>query len=759
MDMFVMAETSVWLEKLTFAWNIAQMAIGLGVVIFVHELGHFLAAKSCGVKCEKFYLGFDVPMPKIGPFQIPSKLVHFQYGETEYGIGIVPLGGYVKMLGQDDNPANAQKEAERTRVKKDEDAAESKTETSGREETGHHKTVHDANLEPQPLRENVDYQLDPRSYTAKSVPQRMLIISAGVIMNVIFAVVFATIAYGVGVPYTPAIIGSVSPGSPAWEMDLPRGAQVLRVGDKGEPRQHLRFLQDMAQSIVLHGFQSDLSLLIRAPGSDKPYEVTIRPVGKERGNLLGKMASIGVGSAVEPVLADKDPLIPGFPAAEAKVAMQPGDRIVAGIYDGKVTQIENYWDLQTFLARYVDDTITLRVERKVSAGEKNEKTEQLDVVLAPRRLRRMGLVMTMGPVTAIQDRSPAQDAQPVDDPKAEKGFQKGDMLQAINGEPIKDPMTAPDIIRRLAGQEVIITVQRPTSAGKSEQVELKVTPREVSDYQSGGGGDEPVLVDALGLTYAVEPTVTAVDPRCTAKDKFQPGDKITKFQVIPAGATEEQRRQNKEILEKAHVLLKEIDLTSGQFTWTLPFFLVQSLPDAAVVKLTYQRGSEDLTAELRPYASDKFNFAVRGMILKPLQETYTAQSWGEAAALGLRETKESLMLVVTFLKKLVSRQISPTALGGPGTIAAVATSEASRGIGALLIFLTMLSANLAVVNFLPIPVLDGGHMMFLLWEGIFRRPVPEAWQIRLTLIGFGFILCLMAFVIGLDIYRLGGFGS
>ena len=81
----------------------------------VHELGHFLVAKMCGVKCEKFYVGFDVPI-KIGPIQFPRTLFRKQWGETEYGIGIVPLGGYVKMLGQDDNPANTAKEAERIRV-------------------------------------------------------------------------------------------------------------------------------------------------------------------------------------------------------------------------------------------------------------------------------------------------------------------------------------------------------------------------------------------------------------------------------------------------------------------------------------------------------------------------------------------------------------------------------------------------------------------------------------------------------------------
>ena len=89
------------------------IAAGLGLVIFVHELGHFLAAKACGVKVEKFYIGFDIPMGFL-----PSSLLKFHWRETEYGIGILPLGGYVKMLGQDDNPSGQAKENERIKVGK-----------------------------------------------------------------------------------------------------------------------------------------------------------------------------------------------------------------------------------------------------------------------------------------------------------------------------------------------------------------------------------------------------------------------------------------------------------------------------------------------------------------------------------------------------------------------------------------------------------------------------------------------------------------
>ena len=108
-------DAGLWLAVL-------QVAIGLGMVIFVHELGHFAVAKACGVKCEKFYLGFDFGGLKIWKYQ---------YGETEYGIGVFPLGGYVKMLGQEDNPARLREELERAKAAQQ--AADDGVEADGEE--------------------------------------------------------------------------------------------------------------------------------------------------------------------------------------------------------------------------------------------------------------------------------------------------------------------------------------------------------------------------------------------------------------------------------------------------------------------------------------------------------------------------------------------------------------------------------------------------------------------------------------------------
>jgi regulator of sigma E protease len=112
---------------------------------------------------------------------------------------------------------------------------------------------------------------------------------------------------------------------------------------------------------------------------------------------------------------------------------------------------------------------------------------------------------------------------------------------------------------------------------------------------------------------------------------------------------------------------------------------------------------------------------------------------------------DDLSLVYKFLHKLTSNQISPRMLGGPIEIAKQAGKSAEEGFSRFLLFLTMLSANLAVVNFLPIPVLDGGHMVFLVYELLRGKPPSEGVVAALSYLGLALILTLMMFVFGLDL--------
>ena len=155
------------METLNFLLTIAKVAVGLGFVIFIHELGHFLLAKWNGVKVEKFSIGF-------GP-----TIFGWRRGETEYVLAALPLGGFVKMLGE------------------------------GPEEQENKTT-------------------DPRAYPNKSVSARMAIISAGVIMNVFLAVACFVYYYGQERLEQPAVLGGVTAGSPAYEAGLRPATRLWR---------------------------------------------------------------------------------------------------------------------------------------------------------------------------------------------------------------------------------------------------------------------------------------------------------------------------------------------------------------------------------------------------------------------------------------------------------------------------------------------------------------------------------------------------
>ena len=141
----------------------------------------------------------------------------------------------------------------------------------------------------------------------------------------------------------------------------------------------------------------------------------------------------------------------------------------------------------------------------------------------------------------------------------------------------------------------------------------------------------------------------------------------------------------------------------------------------------------------------------RGLVFEPVYRMVKAGSIAGAVRRVVRKAGEDLSLVYSFLGKLTSNAISPRLLGGPIEIAKQAGKSAEEGFGRLLLFLTMLSANLAVVNFLPIPVLDGGHMVFLLYELVRGKPPSDNVVAGLSYLGLALILTLMMFVFGIDL--------
>jgi regulator of sigma E protease len=250
---------------------------------------------------------------------------------------------------------------------------------------------------------------------------------------------------------------------------------------------------------------------------------------------------------------------------------------------------------------------------------------------------------------------------------------------------------------------------------------------------------------SLGLVFPLKPRVVAITPDGPAdRAGLQVGDEIESVAFV----SDDPQRKAGELINEG----KPLELNEHTFTWPFVVDRMQSIESDTRLQLTYRRQGQRYTADLRPEAGEDF-YGDRGFLFQSISETRYATSWQEAVTLGFRQTSEDLARVLDFLKKLVTGSVSPKNLGGPISIAAVAGSEASKGISRLLMFLTFLSANLAILNFLPIPALDGGHMMFLAAEGIRGKPVDERTQIALTLAGVACLLGLMIFVFALDIGR------
>jgi regulator of sigma E protease len=127
---------------------------------------------------------------------------------------------------------------------------------------------------------------------------------------------------------------------------------------------------------------------------------------------------------------------------------------------------------------------------------------------------------------------------------------------------------------------------------------------------------------------------------------------------------------------------------------------------------------------------------------------------GLAVSKAFIQTYEYSKLTLIGLYKMVTREVSPRNLGGPILIAQMAGQQAQEGIGSFLAFLAVLSINLGVLNLLPVPVLDGGHLFFFAVEAIIGRPVSLKYREKAQQVGIFLLLLLMIFAFANDIFRL-----
>lgn len=291
------------------------------------------------------------------------------------------------------------------------------------------------------------------------------------------------------------------------------------------------------------------------------------------------------------------------------------------------------------------------------------------------------------------------------------GLRPGDRILTVANTPVNDWEEMADAFLLNTGGIVPIEVERDV-----ERLAFNVDL--TSPSQEG-----------LGLGYYITTEVGAVMPGMPASaTELQPGDVITKVNDVPVTMWWEMSRE------------------------------ITSKPDVEIT-LTWRRGDQEMTALVTPKAETR-NGETVGLIGIDTAAKRNPIPFLKAVRRSATETLNLSTAIFGFVKRLVFGQESSKSLAGPVGIFQMVGQSAERGFSNLLWFMAMLSINLGVLNLLPIPMLDGGHLTILTIESITRRELSAKNKERLQQAGFAFLLFLIVYVTFNDIGRLSGwFGN
>jgi regulator of sigma E protease len=307
--------------------TVIAFVVVIGMLILIHEWGHFIVARLSGVGVERFSIGF-------GPV-----LWRFKGKETEYCLSAIPMGGYVKMLGDDENPLEGGK-------------------------TG---------------------VMDPaRAFNLKPVWVRFLIVFAGPGMNFVLAVVLASLAFMVwGRPVVPAVVGRVAEGSAAAQAGIKPGDKILAVDGRAV------LYWDEVQELVQEGRGRKLELTLGGAGGERTLAVTPQRVAGR--DLFGDEQDywdLGARQAVSDQ-AKVGEVVSGGPAAKA--GLKAGDLVVS--LQGQ--PVASWDDLADAISKRAGQPTELGIKR----GEQALTLSVTPAPTGPEGKGRIGISHSMVPAT------------------------------------------------------------------------------------------------------------------------------------------------------------------------------------------------------------------------------------------------------------------------------------------------------------------------------------------------------------------------
>jgi regulator of sigma E protease len=458
-------------------WNIAIIAFGFGAMIFIHELGHFIAAKLSKIKVEAFSIGFppvvfaikrttsgirlnilpDIISRNTGNVDengqdIKEAIISLTFGgqmkegETEYRIGLIPLGGFVKMMGQEDVGA----------VKKSD---------------------------------------DPRSYANKPAHTKIFVLASGVIFNAVSAVFIFMAVFLIGINMPPAIIGGVVADSPAEKAGIVAGDEVIEVN--GE-KTYIEFTS-IQMAAAMSDINEPISLKIKRQ-DNSIYDVQLTSV------LMPGESLRMIGARPPRTLSLEN--VSDNNALESATGMRGGDTVKA--ING--TKVSAYWELADIAAKTLVPEVTLMVDRNGS-----DVTTKVPMYVKPLGYRssdetKLSHICSILPRLKLIDIVPSKTPSPL---------KKGDILLSVGG--VENPSYAElrKVTEEHCDKKMEVKVLRKDASGVEKELAVEVFPKKSAKLKR-------VLMGITMPEYDMQHPIVA---------KTIDGKGVGKKLDIPTGAT------------------------------------------------------------------------------------------------------------------------------------------------------------------------------------------------------------------------------